>query len=330
VNGAHRVTRCHHDRDKWVLRRIHGGSSPEGAATIALPVPRDATTFDLVVATVGRVDELSALLDSLERQTYSAFRVLVVDQNDDDRLVPVLAGRDGLEIEHLRSSLGLSHARNVALANAHADVVAFPDDDCTYVPDLLERVARLLEARPDLAGVTGILVGDDGSTSERWPAERRALDVHNVWHGGGCSGTLFLRRPLVDRIGGFDEQMGFGSGNPWELGEETDVLVRALLSGARIEQEPSLIVTHVERSYTGDDLLAYARRTGGGIGYVLGKNRLPLRVAVLMAVRPLGGMVVSMARRDAETRRYHRQVLRWRVAGYRAARRARSSANRSA
>lgn len=291
---------------------------------------RDATTFDLVVATVGRVDELSALLESLERQTYRAFRVIVVDQNDDDRLVPVLARHSALEIEHLRSSLGLSHARNVALAIAGADIVAFPDDDCTYVPDLLERAVRLLDERPDLSGVTGILVGDDGTTSERWPTERRLLDVHNVWHGGGCSGTLFLRRPLVERIGGFDEQMGFGSGNPWELGEETDVLVRALLAGARIEQEPSLVVTHVERSYTGDELLAYARRTGGGIGYVLGKNRVPLRVAIRMAVRPLGGMAVSLARGDAETRRYHRQILRWRVAGYRSARRATSSANRSA
>jgi hypothetical protein len=38
--------------------------------------------FDLVVATVDRVEELRRLLDSLIARTYRAFRVLIVDQNE--------------------------------------------------------------------------------------------------------------------------------------------------------------------------------------------------------------------------------------------------------
>ncbi len=41
----------------------------------------------------------------------------------------------------LRSPRGLSRARNEALPRLEADVVAFPDDDCEYPDDLLERVA---------------------------------------------------------------------------------------------------------------------------------------------------------------------------------------------
>jgi len=52
--------------------------------------------FDLVVATVERTDDLESLLSSLDAQTHRAFRVVVVDQNDDDRLEPVLADRDRL------------------------------------------------------------------------------------------------------------------------------------------------------------------------------------------------------------------------------------------
>jgi glycosyltransferase involved in cell wall biosynthesis len=70
-------------------------------------------SFDLVVATVDRVGELERLLASLEAQTYRAFRVLLVDQNGDDRIQPILGERD-LEVVRLRADRGLSHARNAA------------------------------------------------------------------------------------------------------------------------------------------------------------------------------------------------------------------------
>jgi len=91
-------------------------------------VSRELPSFDLVVATVGRTDELGRLLDSIAAQEYGPLRVVVVDQNDDERLAPILAGR-ALELEHVRSPLGLARARNAGLEVLERDVVAFPDDD---------------------------------------------------------------------------------------------------------------------------------------------------------------------------------------------------------
>src|SRR6476661_3576213 len=72
--------------------------------------------FTLVVATVDRVSEVAAFLEALTIQTYKHFDVFVVDQNDDDRLTPLLERYSNtLSIEHLRSARGLSRARNVAL-----------------------------------------------------------------------------------------------------------------------------------------------------------------------------------------------------------------------
>ena len=109
------------------------------------PVPRELPSFDLVVATVGRADELGRLLDSLEAQDYPSLRVVVVDQNDDLRAADLLAGRP-LELVHLQSETGLSRARNVALEHVSADVVAFPDDDCVYPPGLLAARRRAIRA----------------------------------------------------------------------------------------------------------------------------------------------------------------------------------------
>ena len=78
-------------------------------------------SFDLVVATLDRVDELGRLLHSLARQSHRRFRVIVVDQNTDDRLDAVLRRYSELQIDRLRSQPGLSHARNAALLRVSGD-----------------------------------------------------------------------------------------------------------------------------------------------------------------------------------------------------------------
>jgi GT2 family glycosyltransferase len=277
-------------------------------------------SFDLVVATVGRVDELGRLLTSLERQTHRAFTVLVVDQNDDDRIRQVLGSHSGLEVARLESPPGLSRGRNVALGRLHAEVVAFPDDDCAYPKDLLERVGRTLAERPELDGLTGRAVAEDGSSSASWETEGAVLTRDNLWNRA-ISFTIFLRREVVARVGPFDEQLGLGSGTPWHSGEEIDYLIRALATGARVEYDPSLVVRH----RVGVDDAEVGLRDGASIGYLLRKHRYGPHLLARMLVRPVGGVAVSLARRDRGRAEYHAATLRGRIAGYRGARRSNSS-----
>ena len=55
---------------------------------------------------------------------------------------------------------------------------------------------------------------------------------------------LFFRADLVRQIGAFDESLGIGSESSWQLGEETDYVLRALAQGARIFYAPSLFSLH--------------------------------------------------------------------------------------
>lgn len=277
-------------------------------------------SFDLVVATVGRVDELERFLDSLEAQVHRAFRLVVVDQNTDDRLVPVLASRE-LEALHLRSAPGLSRARNAALEHLTNDVVAFPDDDCVYSPGLLERVGRRLAAEPSLDGLTGRAVDAEGSSGGSWKPDAATLGDDNLWNRA-ISYTIFLRRELVGRVGRFDERLGLGSPEPWSSGEEIDYLIRALREGARIQYDPSVTVRHDRSEY--DAAVAY--RDGASVGYLLRKHRYPARGVARMGVRPLGGILLSLARRDRAQAGVHASTLRGRLRGYRGARRSKSSA----
>jgi len=256
-------------------------------------------SFDLVVATVGRRNELARLLASLERQAYRDYRVLLVDQDENDRLASFV--RPGVELLH--AARGLSRARNAALPRIEAEIVAFPDDDCVYPDDLLERLARRFEDDPRLDGLTG------RDQNPGWSQDATVLTRDNVWNRA-ISFTIFLRAAVVARVGAFDERLGL----PSSSGEETDYLIRALDGGARIEYDPSIVVAH---EATPRPLAHLGARDGASIGYILRKHRYPPRTVGRMLVRPVGGTVVALARGDRQRARFHLETARGRVRGWR-------------
>jgi len=278
-------------------------------------VSRALPSFDLVVATVGRVDELEALLASLDRQTHHAFTVRVVDQNEDDRLRPVLADHPGLDLAHLRSPAGLSRARNVALDGLAADLVAFPDDDCVYGPNLLARVAARFATDDGLDGLTGRAVDADGTADPSWCDDAAVLDPSNLWNRE-ISFTIFLRGAVVARVGAFDERLGLGSGTPWSSGEELDYVLRAIRSGARVVYDPAVTVTHARKRYTASELRAVGHRDGASVGWMLRRHGYGGRSAARMLLRPVGGIGASLLRGDLTRASFHAATLRGRVRGY--------------
>ena len=300
-----------------VGRHEHGDERRGAHGVLSLrPVARpELPSFDLVLASVGRTREVARLLDSLEGQSHRRFRVLLVDQNEDERLEPVVMEHGELGIVRLRSERGLSRARNRALPELGGDVVAFPDDDCVYPADLLDRVARRFAADAGLDGLTGRSVDASGSSSASWKLGAARLTDTNLWNRA-ISYTTFLRRELVERVGPFDERLGLGAGTPWASGEEIEYLVRALRAGARIEYDPSLTVTHEERHLSPAELRARGYRDGASLGFILRKHGYPRGELALRLVRPLGGAALSLARGDVVQARVHVATLRGRVAGF--------------
>jgi GT2 family glycosyltransferase len=264
-------------------------------------------TIDLIMGTLGRTVEPHRFLESLAGQTRRDARLIVVDQNPDDRLVAVIAEFESdIPILHLHSEIGLSRARNVGLRHVQADVVGFPDDDCWYPPDLLERATRVLAEHPRLGGVHGRAVDAvDRPSGGRDDLRRGAMTRYNLW---GRVGTykLFVRRRVVDAIGPFDEMLGIGSPGPWGGGEDLDYALRCLNSGVSLCYDPSLLVHHPrkrERSSRPESEDAYVY--GMGMGRVLRKGRLPAWFAFYLCARGFLGALVELGRaRPAHSRFY--------------------------
>src|ERR1700761_2332755 len=111
---------------------------------------QEAPVFlSLILATVDRVQELTRLLRSIEAQQMPGLELIVVDQNVDDR-VKVLLDQAALFTSYtpIRSSRGLSRARNAGLAIARGHIIGFPDDDCWYPEGLLPQVKAWFDGQP--------------------------------------------------------------------------------------------------------------------------------------------------------------------------------------
>ncbi len=292
-----------------------------------LPVSSSSTVstmkFSLILATLNRTEEVKLFLQTLDAQTHRNFELIVVDQNKDDRLVSVLQPyQDRFQILHLRSTPGLSYARNVALKHLSGDLVAFPDDDCGYPADLLDRVATFFINYPKWNGLTGRSINEQGDNSSgKWDSKAGQITQINVWRRG-ASYTIFLRLSTVTSLGPFDETLGVGASTPWGSGEDIDYLLRATSMG--IYYDPNLTIIHpLKVANLQENLVTSNKPTffktysyALGRGRVLRKHNTPLWFVLYNWVRPLIGILLSLPQGNIHRTRSYLATLQGRVQGW--------------
>jgi glycosyltransferase involved in cell wall biosynthesis len=274
--------------------------------------------IDLVLATLGRTWELGRFLEHLAAQTHRDFRLIVVDQNEDDRVSQLLAEVPGsFPVLHLRAEPGLSHARNVALQYVDADLVAFPDDDCWYRRDLLLSIVSFFRAHPEWDGLGGR--GVDGSGRPTAVPEGLApgtMTRLNLWARVGTY-TLFLRRRAIDGVGPFDEMLGLGSAGPWRSAEDLDYVRRCIDLDLRLYYDPAVHVYHEKRrehASAPDSRSGYIY--GMGMGRALAKARVPSWFAAYQCSRAFGGALLMLIGGRLSLAKFHLAVGRGRVRGW--------------
>lgn len=220
---------------------------------IKRPAPLERLpTVSAIVPAHGRPEATRACVESLLAQHYPAelLEVIVVDDASEPPLAPALAG---LPIRLLRQeqNIGQSAARNRAAELARGDVLAFLDNDCVAAPDWLRTLVTALD-EPGV-GIAGgrVLAPPPGGLVAAFEAARSPLDMGPVSGAVGPgepisympSCNLAIRRSLLLRIGGFDPAM--------RLGEDVDLIWRALATGAQARYVAEGAVIHHHRVHLG-------------------------------------------------------------------------------
>ena len=112
-------------------------------------------TYDAVVVTRNRPQELALSLPLIANQSRRPSKLIVVDSSEDpnatEDVIRTCALRADLEIKLVRTEPGISFQRNVGLRHVDADVTFFPDDDSLVLPGALESMMRVYERDTTMA-----------------------------------------------------------------------------------------------------------------------------------------------------------------------------------
>ncbi|MQR99854.1 glycosyltransferase family 2 protein [Gluconobacter aidae] len=271
--------------------------------------------FSLVVPTLNRQVEVEAFMQGLDRQTFRDFEVILVDQSGADIFDEIVARYSRKwPVKHVRSDVRKPrHACNLGARQAVGKIIAFPDDDCIYEPDTLERVDAYFRKTGNQGFITGAVLNLDGAPTAmgRWLEKSQILDRHTIWTGL-IEFNFFMPRDLFEQVGGFDENLG--PCTPFGSCEGPDLALRLMSAGVHGYHDRNLLVRHMDKSSALNGSRAYDY--GTGMGYVLRKNHASLRTVLTFLIRPLGGTLLSLLRRKSDQAAYYFRTLQGRLAGY--------------
>jgi glycosyltransferase involved in cell wall biosynthesis len=227
--------------------------------------------FSLIVPTLGRTKEIAELFASIVDQDRRDVELIVVDQNDDERIAPLVSALPSrIATVHIRmDEKNISAARNSGLAASSGEIIAFPDDDCSYPPYLLNRVdAWFRENREYSVLAVGALDAAGVPSGNRWIQNSCDISPVNVLRTTFCS-SLFVSDVARSRGVLFDPELN--------RGEETDYILRLLATGLRGRFDRGIYIRHPRRDMlSGTVSRARALSYGAGMGRLVRRHSLVL------------------------------------------------------
>lgn len=237
----------------------------------------------VVIPTLSVPCSVRDLLESICLQTLQPVEVVVVNQGAQERADAIVSEfAPKLNLRPLVSAPGLSLARNAGISalTSDWDVVAIPDDDVVYAADAFEVASHLVSAGHGI--VAGRVGWADGRSRVKFPAVATAINIGNVWRTALEAG-LFISRDAWRAGSGFSEYLGLGSNGPWQSGEGTDFLIRALSEGQTAMFSPNVVLTEqVPAPISEASRLIRLRKYARGTGAVYRRNySFQARVALL-------------------------------------------------
>ena len=207
----------------------------------------------VVINTYNRAESLRVTLRSLRQLDYPNFEVVVVDGPSTDHTADVVREFEGsIKVAHCPNR-NLSESRNIGIAQAAGDIVAFIDDDAYPDPAWLDRIVEGYQSE-DVAAVGGPVYDHTGarlqarySMANRFGIARVDVGTINPTEFFNSPQSLefaypigtnssFRREHLV-AIGGFDEEFEYYL-------DETDVCVRLVDRGLLIRALDDGFVYH--------------------------------------------------------------------------------------
>jgi cellulose synthase/poly-beta-1,6-N-acetylglucosamine synthase-like glycosyltransferase len=181
-------------------------------------------------------------LAGLKNLNYPDYEIVVVNDGSTDR-TPEIAGEFNVRVIST-GNRGLSAARNEALKDEAADIVAYIDDDAYPDPDWLKYIAYTFLTTDVMAVGGPNLLPLESGIMENCVGNAPGGPTHVLLHDRvaehipGCN--MAYRKAALKAIGGFDSQFR-------SAGDDVDVCWRIQEAGWTIGYHPAAFVWHNRR-----------------------------------------------------------------------------------
>lgn len=187
----------------------------------------------VVIPTHNRKNALIKCVNSVLRQEYGNFEVVVVDDNSEVKVSRDWFAKGPVGIISNRTNIGPAAARNQAISNSDAQIIILLDDDC-WVEDV-QWISRHVNMQRNSA--RSLIGGRIANVSQGLFGKIRAM------MGDNCMQFRFLqtmnlsfKKSVFEEIGGFNEKF-------LEL-EDLDFSQRALRKGISLIYEDDITCYH--------------------------------------------------------------------------------------
>lgn len=209
----------------------------------------------VVIPTYKRPTDLKRAVDSVLNQDYKNIEIIVVDDNnagtseraETETLMEQYAENTKVKyLKHDKNRNG-SAARNTGWKSAKGKYITYLDDDDEISKSKIKKQVECLETLDDSWGACYTayrLVKADGSY--QISSESRSGDVYlyalmrTMFMGSGSN--LFLRKSVVDEIGGYDES--------FQRNQDIEFMARALEHHKLAYIDEELLIIHQDRTPT--------------------------------------------------------------------------------
>jgi len=196
---------------------------------------QDAKTpaVSVIIPTYNRAHTIIRAIESILKQTYQDFEIIVVDDGSTDSTNKVIYSFKDARIRYTRHehNKGEAAARNTGIKRAKGKFIAFQDSDDESLPHRLEKEVEVLDSHPQISIVYGnmIRVFEDGyecsmSVPDIGYSNTKAYNAFISFKAENIGiGTCMIRKSCFKNMGYFDINL--------HRFEELDFFIRASRSG---------------------------------------------------------------------------------------------------
>lgn len=165
---------------------------------------------------------LDKAVQSVINQTYKNIEILVIDDGSDDYRVVKKFGRNLIKYFRVSHTGNPAGPRNLGVAHAKGELMAFLDSDDFWLPEKLEEQIKLIKKGYDLVHCDGSVINESGRVIKESFHQGMNVPLGMVfsklfYNNFIATSSVLVKKDCLDKVGNFNTSKDFQIGEDYDL-----------------------------------------------------------------------------------------------------------------